>query len=355
MENQKGLIKQASEATEQIKRKTKSTIKNYLTTIVLLVLIAFTVAISISTLTFKNRIDVDFWINLAYMILISIVSLGVMMPLGGDSEKKTLRGYYENRKIWAEKTSHIIEHGKATRFNDYCRDYTNRLRKEKRENFVLEASISLEDYYSIFEPMTIKELRAYYRKCKIERRAQEKWSGSINTLEIKTPLSYGQYRLIKRTKKRIKVKPIVPTRILNASNNKNSYSIGQAHAPFIAKVMSTRIICVIAYSIVLVSVAIVPTGETGVALFISIIFRVFGVVTSAIMGFNAGRQLTRNDNCDTLDRIVFLCTFNEQDSANQVKPATIEKITVQPTQEPTQQHALLVIDKTPEIAKTDIL
>lgn len=304
------IFTKATDYTQNSINKARGSFKNYVTTITLLMLLIFTVATSLGTLELKDGTSVTFWINLAYLILSSVVSLCVMMPLGQDNERKLLAGYYENRKTWSKKTSDIFANGNTTQFNNYCREYTLKLHKEKREDFVHKASISLEDFYKIFNDMTPKQLRDYYIECKKEEK-QIKKSGQLQTSE-KILISKLQYKLLLKTKKKIRIKPIIPTLILNNSRNKHEYSIGQKKSiPYSAKVISIRIISIIAYSIILVSVSVVPTGETGFAFFVVIVTRLFGVVTSALMGFMSGRTMTRNENADTLDRIAFISTFNE--------------------------------------------
>ena len=337
MEND--ILNKTTDTISQVTKKTKTGIKNYITIITILVLLLFTIAISLGELQFKDGTSLEFWINLVYLVLISVVSLCVMLPLGADNEKKMLAGYYENRKTWASKTGYIVNNGKSTSFNDYCKEFTNKLRKEKRESYVLEASISLNDYYNFFAKMTPKELRKYYIHCKKERKEVEKYDykpvereEQASLINNTIPLSLAQYRLLKRTKKAIRVKPIIPTRILNASHNKHEYSIGQSQTPFVAKILSIRIIGIIVYSLILATIVVVPTGETGLSVFIAIIIRLFGVITSAVMGYASGRQMTRNDNTDTLDRIAFISGFLEQYKVNHVQQETQESKEAKSTQ-----------------------
>lgn len=318
MEDDKQILTKATDTANKVKNTGKNLFKNYITTITLLVLIILTVVISLCELVFKDSIDTTFWINLAYMVLISCVALMVMIPLGSDSEKKNLKGYFSNRTLWSKKTSTIINNGLSTNFSEYCKDYTNRLRKEKRENYVLSASISLDDFYKTFNKMSPKELRDYYKKCK-KNAKQDKYGSKMPYIErdVGEPidntinLSREQYRLLQRTKKAIRVKPIIPTKILSDSRNKTEYSVGQGGGGVVAKVLLVRILGIIAYSLLIVSVMIVPTGASGIETFIIIMMRIFGIVTSTVMGFNAGRVLVQNDNSNTLDRITFLVTFLE--------------------------------------------
>lgn len=304
------IFTKTTDYTQNSINKAKGSFKNYVTTITLLMLLIFTVATSLGTLELKDGTSITFWINLAYLILSSVVSLCVMMPLGQDNERKLLTGYYENRKTWSKKTSDIFSNGNTTQFNNYCREYTLKLYKEKRESFVHKASISLEDFYKIFNDMTPNQLRDYYLECRKEEK-RLKQSGELQVND-RIFISKMQYKLLLKTKKKIRIKPIIPTLILNNSKNKHEYSIGQKKSiPYSAKVISIRIISIIAYSIILVSVSVVPTGETGFAFFVVIVTRLFGVVTSALMGFMSGRTMTRNENADTLDRIAFISTFNE--------------------------------------------
>lgn len=285
-------------------QKSKKVAKDYLTTITFIVLILGTIALSLFTMGVNSPDSVSFWVNVCYVLVINIVSFCVMTPQGADAEKKMLKGYFENRTLWSQKTG-IVNNGKSSEFNEYCRQYTNKIRKEKRESYILSASISLDDFYKYFDKMKLKDLKEYYKKCKKER-----YNEDVTDLPI--PLSFMQYRLLVKAKKPIHIRPIIATKILNNSSNANEYQIGQQRMSYTSKAISLKMVSVVAYSLAFASVALVPTGADGWSAIATILFRLVTLTTSAVYGYATGRNATKRDNSDTLDRITFLCGFLEK-------------------------------------------
>lgn len=303
-------MKKVSDNVEKMNNIARNRVRNSMSTIALAMLTLMAVALSLVNIGFQDGTSITFWVNLAVLVFASCVAMFTMAPIGMDEEKKTLAGYYDNRKTWSKLTSKVHS-GYETRFSEYCSDYTKMLRKRKKESYIQEASISLDDYNRLFADLTPTQLKEYYKECRaIERDGEEPPKEYIM-------ISRLQYKLLLKTKKKIAVRPVVSTYILNNSHNKYSYSVGQKkRVPELAKATGWRTICLIATSLLMVSVAFSPVDATGVELFINIVMRVFTVLVSSMLGFNAGRVAVRNNNDDTLDRIAFLSGFMETIGTN---------------------------------------
>lgn len=322
-EDNADMMKKVSNSMEKINNTARNRVRNSMSTIALVLLTLMAVALSLVNIGFQNGTSITFWVNLAVLVFASCVAMFTMCPIGMEEEKKTLAGYYENRKTWSKLTSKVHS-GYETRFSNYCGDYTKLLRQRKKESYIQEAGISLNDYERLFADLTPAQLRDYYRECRaIEREGEEPPKDIIM-------ISRLQYRLLLKTKRKIKVKPVVSTYILNNSHNKNAYTVGQKkRVPELAKTTGWRSICLIATSLLMVSVAFTPVEATGITLFINIVMRVFTVLVSSMLGFNAGRVAVRNNNDDTLDRIAFLSGFMETIGTNtQEVVASKEDLTV---------------------------
>lgn len=309
-EDNTDMMKRVSNNMEKMNSMARNRVRNSMSTIALSMLTLMAVALSLVNIGFQKGTSVTFWVNLAVLVFASCVAMFTMSPIGMDEEKKSLAGYYDNRKTWSKLTSKVHS-GYETMFSNYCSEYTKMLRQRKKESYIQEASISIEDYNRLFADLTPTQLKEYYKECRaIEREGEEPPKDIIMISKL-------QYKLLLKTKKIIKIKPVVSTYILNNSHNKNSYTVGQKkRVPELAKATGWRSICLVATSLLMVSVAFTPVEATGITLFINIVMRVFTVLVSSMLGFNAGRVAVRNNNDDTLDRIAFLSGFMETIGTN---------------------------------------
>lgn len=309
-EENKDITQKVSSNIETASKKVQNKLRNSMNTIALVMLMIFAIALSLVNIGFTNGTSITFWVNLAVLVFMSCVAMFVMAPLGMDSERKNLAGYYENRRTWGTLTSKVHS-GYETKFSNYCAEYTKQLREKKKESYIQQASISIEDYQRLFEDLTPRQLKDYYRECRrIEMEGEEPPKDIVMIGRL-------QYKLLLKTKRKIRIKPVISTYILNNSHNKYAYTVGQKkRVPELAKATSKRAILLVLTSILMVSIVIAPAEAGGLQLFVTIVIRLFTVVVSSLLGFNAGKVAVRNNNDDTLDRIAFLSGFMETIGTN---------------------------------------
>lgn len=313
------VFEKTTETAGKIAKGTRNTFRQALNYILLLVLIIVTAVFSFTTVEIANVFSLQFFINLAYLIVINIFSMISFIPQGEKNEKEKSATYSANLTLWGTISASLIQAKQLMAFHRYCKYLTERLKQEKKENYIISASIDMDFYNKHLKNLSKKELQQYLKPTMIyaENDTEHK-NGEL------FQLSRQQIKLIMLSRGIIKVNAINPLKVLNGSNKTDQYDVARNKMPYKEKTLIHRIFQLVLWSILCASVILVPTGSIGWASICMFIFRIFSIALYAFIGFSTGVNQIKHDNEDIKDRVIFINEFLEHPAEQFEKQETKE-------------------------------
>lgn len=290
MEEKKDFVADMADKYGKATAFAKNTFRSMLNYVLLTFLILMTAVLSFAQVVLVEGITKNIIIDLCYTLAINITSMVVFIPQGEDNEKRKSQSYFANLKLWGAKTKILEDKKLLTQFNKFCREKSLELRQNKIEEFVKLASLNMEDYEKSIKNLSKRDLKRAI--------TDEK-------------LSKEQVYYLLKAKGRIKIPKINPSIVLAGSDKAQQYSSLQPHMKQKTKAVSIRMIGIVVWSLLLVSVMLVPTGYTGWLMIFKFIMRIAGVVSSTIVGFYTGVNQIRAENNENKEKIFFIDEFLE--------------------------------------------
>lgn len=295
MEEKKDFVADMADKYGKATAFAKNTFRSMLNYVLLTFLILMTAVLSFAQVALVEGITKNVLIDLCYTLAINITSMVVFIPQGEDNEKRKSQSYFANLKLWGSKTKILEDKKLLTQFNKFCREKSLELRQNKIEEFVKLASLNIEDYEKSIKNLSKRDLK--------------RATTDENVLGYK--LSKEQVYYLLKAKGHIKMPKINPSIVLAGSDKAQQYSSLQPHMKQKTKAISIRMIGIVVWSLLLVSVMLVPTGYTGWLMIFKFIMRIAGVVSSTIVGFYTGVNQIRTENNENKEKIFFIDEFLE--------------------------------------------
>ena len=250
-------------------------------------------------------------INTGYLVIADALAMIMFVPQGEGNEMTKNISYQNNMLAWSKKSNSVRKDKHLMDFRAYCQEVNDRLRKEKREKYIQDANIEPEFYHQVFEKLTIKELRKYLKPQIVTIKNFDDNTQKYNESKINVQLSKMQFKMLKKAKGRIKIARLEPMRVLAGSETRGEYKIAQQKIKYSTKNITSRLLMVVAYSLLLGSVILVPNGQRGLMYLFSVIMRLTGIITSTFIGFYSGVKNIKNANEEAKERIIFIDEFYE--------------------------------------------
>lgn len=289
----------------------KNGFKQSINYILLLFLVGMTLILSYAIPSFYDGISSSMLINTGYLIIADALAMIMFVPQGEGNEMTKNISYQNNMLAWSKKSNAVRKDKHLMDFRAYCQEVNDRLRKEKREKYIQDANIEPEFYHQVFEKLTIKELRKYLKPQVVTIKNFDENTQKYNEIKINVQLSKMQFNMLKKAKGRIKIARLEPMRVLAGSETRGEYKIAQQKIKYSTKNITSRLLMVVAYSLLLGSVILVPNGQRGLMYLFSVIMRLTGIITSTFIGFYSGVKNIKNANEEAKERIIFIDEFYE--------------------------------------------
>lgn len=289
----------------------KNGFKQSINYILLLFLIGMTLILSYAIPSFYDGISSSMLINTGYLVIADALAMIMFVPQGEGNEMTKNISYQNNMLAWSKKSNSVRKDKHLMDFRAYCQEVNERLRKEKREQYIQNANIEPEFYHQVFEKLTIKELRKYLKPQIVTIKNFDENTQKYNESKINVQLSKMQFKMLKKAKGRIKIARLEPMRVLAGSETRGEYKIAQQKIKYSTKNITSRLLMVVAYSLLLGSVILVPNGQHGLMYLFSVIMRLTGIITSTFIGFYSGVKNIKNANEEAKERIIFIDEFYE--------------------------------------------
>ena len=289
----------------------KNGFKQSINYILLLFLVAMTLILSYAIPSFYDGISSSMLINTGYLVIADALAMIMFVPQGEGNEMTKNISYQNNMLAWSKKSNSVRKDKHLMDFRAYCQEVNDRLRKEKREKYIQDANIEPEFYHQVFEKLTIKELRKYLKPQIVTIKNFNENTQKYNESKINVQLSKMQFKMLKKAKGRIKIARLEPMRVLAGSETRGEYKIAQQKIKYSTKNITSRLLMVVAYSLLLGSVILVPNGQRGLMYLFSVIMRLTGIITSTFIGFYSGVKNIKNANEEAKERIIFIDEFYE--------------------------------------------
>lgn len=289
----------------------KNGFKQSINYILLLFLVGMTLILSYAIPSFYDGISSSMLINTGYLVIADALAMIMFVPQGEGNEMTKNISYQNNMLAWSKKSNSVRKDKHLMDFRAYCQEVNERLRKEKREQYIQNANIEPEFYHQVFEKLTIKELRKYLKPQIVTIKNFDDNTQKYNEIKINVQLSKMQFKMLKKAKGRIKIARLEPMRVLAGSETRGEYKIAQQKIKYSTKNITSRLLMVVAYSLLLGSVILVPNGQRGLMYLFSVIMRLTGIITSTFIGFYSGVKNIKNANEEAKERIIFIDEFYE--------------------------------------------
>ena len=289
----------------------KNGFKQSINYILLLFLVGMTLILSYAIPSFYDGISSSMLINTGYLVIADALAMIMFVPQGEGNEMTKNISYQNNMLAWSKKSNAVRKDKHLMDFRAYCQEVNDRLRKEKREKYIQDANIEPEFYHQVFEKLTIKELRKYLKPQIVTIKNFDDNTKKYNESKINVQLSKMQFKMLKKAKGRIKIARLEPMRVLAGSETRGEYKIAQQKIKYSTKNITSRLLMVVAYSLLLGSVILVPNGQRGLMYLFSVIMRLTGIITSTFIGFYSGVKNIKNANEEAKERIIFIDEFYE--------------------------------------------
>ena len=289
----------------------KNGFKQSINYILLLFLVGMTLILSYAIPSFYDGISSSMLINTGYLVIADALAMIMFVPQGEGNEMTKNISYQNNMLAWSKKSNAVRKDKHLMDFRAYCQEVNERLRKEKREKYIQDANIEPEFYHQVFEKLTIKELRKYLKPQIVTIKNFDDNTQKYNESKINVQLSKMQFKMLKKAKGRIKIARLEPMRVLAGSETRGEYKIAQQKIKYSTKNITSRLLMVVAYSLLLGSVILVPNGQRGLMYLFSVIMRLTGIITSTFIGFYSGVKNIKNANEEAKERIIFIDEFYE--------------------------------------------
>lgn len=289
----------------------KNGFKQSINYILLLFLVGMTLILSYAIPSFYDGISSSMLINTGYLVIADALAMIMFVPQGEGNEMTKNISYQNNMLAWSKKSNSVRKDKHLMDFRAYCQEVNERLRKEKREQYIQNANIEPEFYHQVFEKLTIKELRKYLKPQIVTIKNFDENTQKYNESKINVQLSKMQFKMLKKAKGRIKIARLEPMRVLAGSETRGEYKIAQQKIKYSTKNITSRLLMVVAYSLLLGSVILVPNGQRGLMYLFSVIMRLTGIITSTFIGFYSGVKNIKNANEEAKERIIFIDEFYE--------------------------------------------
>ena len=270
-----------------------------------------TLILSYAIPSFYDGISSSMLINTGYLVIADALAMIMFVPQGEGNEMTKNISYQNNMLAWSKKSNAVRKDKHLMDFRAYCQEVNDRLRKEKREKYIQDANIEPEFYHQVFEKLTIKELRKYLKPQIVTIKNFDENTKKYNESKINVQLSKMQFKMLKKAKGRIKIARLEPMRVLAGSETRGEYKIAQQKIKYSTKNITSRLLMVVAYSLLLGSVILVPNGQRGLMYLFSVIMRLTGIITSTFIGFYSGVKNIKNANEEAKERIIFIDEFYE--------------------------------------------
>ena len=289
----------------------KNGFKQSINYILLLFLVGMTLILSYAIPSFYDGISSSMLINTGYLVIADALAMIMFVPQGEGNEMTKNISYQNNMIAWSKKSNAVRKDKHLMDFRAYCQEVNDRLRKEKREKYIQDANIEPEFYHQVFEKLTIKELRKYLKPQIVTIKNFDENTQKYNESKINVQLSKMQFKMLKKAKGRIKIARLEPMRVLAGSETRGEYKIAQQKIKYSTKNITSRLLMVVGYSLLLGSVILVPNGQRGLMYLFSVIMRLTGIITSTFIGFYSGVKNIKNANEEAKERIIFIDEFYE--------------------------------------------
>lgn len=289
----------------------KNGFKQSINYILLLFLVGMTLILSYAIPSFYDGISSSMLINTGYLVIADALAMMMFVPQGEGNEMTKNISYQNNMLAWSKKSNSVRKDKHLMDFRAYCQEVNERLRKEKKEQYIQNANIEPEFYHQVFEKLTIKELRKYLKPQIVTIKNFDENTQKYNEIKINVQLSKMQFNMLKKAKGRIKIARLEPMRVLAGSETRGEYKIAQQKIKYSTKNITSRLLMVVAYSLLLGSVILVPNGQHGLMYLFSVIMRLTGIIISTFIGFYSGVKNIKNANEEAKERIIFIDEFYE--------------------------------------------
>lgn len=292
MNNQnKDLFAKASESIGNAKAKTGYIFSNFLTYILIFALIFLQIVLTVFTFTYKGLKE-GFLLATALNLSSGFIAFWLFMMQGKKNEAKANNSYNANCITWSS-LSTKVQKKRPNEFIEYCERDTENKRKIILNSYLANALIDNKKWEEL------KDLNDEEFNEKVKEKNNKGFSYSKN-----------QIAWLKKARKPIVVKRTDPCLILTGSSSQSDGEVGVPEkVSYETRMVIRRLITMAGYLILTSLIGLqIYEGLTRDTI-AECIIKIFGIISSAVMGFYTGVTAIQIRNSMIKKNINFIRTF----------------------------------------------
>lgn len=286
------LYEKVNEANNNLVERVKRSVTEFFPYLLILVNILFMILNTLFTVGVQNPFSRDTIIKTLINCATSTLSYACFVTYGDRHTKKHTPSFAHNLKAWGTISERIRKGSSFEAFLEYCKKAVEIEREEKRIALVTNNTrISVQQYNEIYRTMKPADIRDAAKAGVITRK---------------------EARVLNRANGNITVRPINPLLLLCGSTAENLNDAGRAQDASAIKSIAARPFSVLFFSVVLAAVTCTFDGieMTTVYAMISSAFMIF---VSSFLGYEKGTANAAKTEDAIKSRIIFLERFEKSE------------------------------------------
>ncbi len=287
----KNVFAEVNAERNKIATSIKKTVSNYLSYILLILIIVCRVLLEIFKTSIVNPFTPIFFLETTISLALTIFCYIVYIPQGEKNEIANSLSYKPNCARWGELSAKIRTGGMQDSFRKYCAEQLEIERREIKAVIIgNHTSFSFEEYIERFSQLNKAELKALYKKGELTKE---------------------EYKAIKKCNSKIKVKPINSVLILSGVAKASYNDAGRDDSNYELKWLAKRPLLIVLFAIVTKAISGAFVGLDPSVIY-GMILDTLSLIIASFVGYGAGEQAIRNKEDRIKNRILFIECFFEK-------------------------------------------
>lgn len=288
---EKNVFAEVNAERNKIATSIKKTVSNYLSYILLILIIVCRVLLEIFKTSIVNPFTPIFFLETTISLALTIFCYIVYIPQGEKNEIANSLSYKPNCARWGELSAKIRTGGMQDSFRKYCAEQLEIERREIKAVIIgNHTSFSFEEYIERFSQLGKAELKVLYKNGELTKE---------------------EYKAIRKCNGRIKVKPINSVLILSGVAKASYNDAGRDDSSYELKWLAKRPLLIVLFAIVTKAISGAFVGLDPSVIY-GMILDTLSLIIASFVGYGAGEQAIRNKEDRIKNRILFIECFFEK-------------------------------------------
>lgn len=264
-------------------------VKDFFPYVILVLNIIVSVGSKLFDTWLENPFTADFFISLGVNLLTTMFCYSCFIKYGENNEKLVDKDFSDNRLRWGKISSDVRNHHNE-RFAEYCKVQVDIEREEKRHSYIINHTmLSVSTYEKEYKSLTKKDIKKLVKEEKLTK---------------------AEAKYIIKANSPIHIKPISPISILCGMKGTTvNDAVRDGIISNSTKSILLRPIGVLVLTAVISMVKGVWIGVGDASAVFDMLYSIFMIVISSIMGYSSGASAARKEHEKIKGRIYFLERF----------------------------------------------